>query len=202
MDDIVKNALLSLYPNLKEYLRDDIEIAKSRQLDELANSIIEGQTKYVWFLGSVGVGKTTMAVYLLKRIIEIQFNYILSKARELPDDQIAIVQDQIRLKVNEMYSFVNLNILIADNGTIPVANLVVLDDIGWVEGDNKKIVAQLLGWGEKMYSNGNRAIITSNFDIKQILSNAPMLEPFIDRFTQDDRTKIIKIARKKSYRGV
>ena len=214
-----------IFPNLKEYVNSFAKVNKKDidMLDRVVEKLLEGKVKNVWFIGSIGTGKTTRAVYTALSFFDkyVRKNRVYAEKVEFiekiegdPNDSAvaAIELDHLIRELqyemkNKFVGFFNIPKLFIEieahrfnpQFKVPFPEVAVLDDFGWEVAT--PYTAQFFGtWIEDRYGACKKQILTTNFPIHTI-SEKEGFAKTVDRLRQVNATVIIRMP-DVNYRGI
>lgn len=204
-----------VFPTAKSYIDSFKKIDKKsiKILDGIAEKLVKEEIQNVWFVGSIGTGKTTRAFYMALSVFDkfihtdsvyaedtksIEEDYKNEESNEAVSIKKRYLINEIQsIMAHKFIAFFNIPKLFIDIEThrfetkfkIPSPKLTILDDFGWEV--TTPYTAQFFGvWIEERYGADKRHIITTNFQI-EALAQKSGFEKTVDRLYQQDKTVII-----------
>ncbi len=216
ISDLTLEIAKRVFPTAKSYIDSFKKIDKKsiKILDGIAKKLVKEETQNVWFVGSIGTGKTTRAFYMALSVFDkfIHTDEVYAKNTEFIEkgyksrENDTAISIEKRYLMNEIqsimaYKFIasfNIPKLFIDIEThrfetkfkIPSPKLAILDDFGWEV--TTPYTAQFFGvWIEERYGADEQHIITTNFQI-EALAQKSGFEKTVDRLYQQDKTVIIR----------
>lgn len=216
ISDLTLQIAKRVFPAAKSYIESFNKIDKKsiKVLDGITEKLLREEIQNVWFVGSIGTGKTTRAFYVALSVFDrfIHTDKMYAENTEFIEEGYKSGKDDAAVSIereyliNEMQNvmarkfIVPLNIpkLFIDIEAhrfetafkIPSPKLAILDDFGWEVAT--PYTAQFFGaWIEERYGENKQHIITTNFPI-EALAQKSGFEKTVDRLYQQNKTVIIR----------